>query len=124
MDRWSVEYGDQATFICVGCAGPALAGSFGRQLQLKHCNNTYLPQGRGPAWGQLGCSGFIVLDGDLNVVCPASLAYLKVKDEAFRHVETLVDALVEQAGGVHPEREGPSNAKKAKSDSSAASGGG
>ena len=21
MDQWAVEYGDQATFICVGCAG-------------------------------------------------------------------------------------------------------
>ena len=47
-----------------------------------------------PAWGQLGCNGFIVLDGSHAVVCKASRAYLEVKDAAFRHVETLLSALI------------------------------
>lgn len=104
MDQWAVEYGDQATFICVGCAGPALATTFGNELQLANCVNTYVPRGAGPFWGQLGCSGFIILDGELNVVCPETLAYMQVRGKAFEHVETLLDVLIESTGGSPPKR--------------------
>lgn len=104
MDRWAVEYGDRASFICVGCAGPALAGAFGRELELRHCKNTYVPQGAGPFWGQLGCNGLIIMDGELNVVCPASMAFMEFQHEAFRHVEAILDLLIEQAGGSAPKR--------------------
>lgn len=47
-----------------------------------------------PTWGQLGCNGFIVLDGSHYVVCRASAAYLQVSERAFRHVEELIDSLL------------------------------
>jgi hypothetical protein len=47
-----------------------------------------------PKWGQLGCSGFIILDAQRRVVCPATAAFLKMRGLAFAHVEALLDALM------------------------------
>lgn len=93
MDVWAGRYGSRAAFICVSCAGSGLAEQFGNELRLSKCTLTYAEQG--PRWGQLGCSGFIVLDGTQRVVCAASSAYLEVRDLAFKHVEALLDALLE-----------------------------
>lgn len=94
MDAWAASYGSSAAFICVSCAGPQLATQFGNELKLKNCHNTWVDEGDMPTWGQLGCNGFIVIDGSDAVVCQASSAYLEVNSAAFRHVETLLDALV------------------------------
>lgn len=71
-----------------------MASQFGNQLKLKHCHNTWVDHEDMPTWGQLGCNGFIVIDGSDKVVCKASPAFLEVKQAAFRHVETLLDALI------------------------------
>uniref|UniRef100_A0A7S0JH62 Hemerythrin-like domain-containing protein n=1 Tax=Calcidiscus leptoporus TaxID=127549 RepID=A0A7S0JH62_9EUKA len=94
MDAWAASYGSAAAFVCVSCAGPHLATQFGNQLRLRHCHNTWVDEDEMPAWGQLGCNGFIVLDGSHSVVCRASPAFLEVREAAFRHVETLLDALI------------------------------
>jgi len=94
MDAWAASFGAAAAFVCVSCGGPQLASQFGTQLQLKHCHNTWVDEDDMPAWGQLGCNGFIVLDASHSVVCKASKAYLEVKSAAFRHVETLLSALI------------------------------
>jgi len=94
MDAWAASYGSAVAFVCVSCGGPNLATQFGSQLKLRHCFNTWVDEDEMPSWGQLGCNGFIVLDGSHSVVCRASPAYLEVRDSAFRHVETLLDALV------------------------------
>ena len=94
MDAWAESFGSAAAFVCVCCAGPQLATQFGTQLKLKHCHNTWVDEDDMPAWGQLGCNGFIVIDGSHSVVCKATRAYLEVKETAFRHVETLLSALI------------------------------
>jgi len=94
MDEWAASFGAAAAFVCVSCGGPQLASQFGTQLKLKHCHNTWVDEDDMPAWGQLGCNGFIVIDGSHSVVCKASRAYLEVKSAAFRHVETLLSALI------------------------------
>jgi len=94
MDAWAKRYGDSASFVCVSCAGPQLATQFGNQQRLQHCHNTWVDQDDMPTWGQLGCNGFIILDSSHSVVCKASRAYLEVREEAFRHVETLLSALI------------------------------
>lgn len=48
-----------------------------------------------PKWGQLGCNGFIVLGPDSKVVCKATSAFMELRELAFGHVETLVDALLQ-----------------------------
>lgn len=100
MDHWADIYGARAAFICVGCAGPALANQFTKELQLSKCTVSYVGNGRGPKWGQLGCNGFIVLDAELRVVCDATSAFLEIRELAFAHVEALVNALV--AGAAIP----------------------
>ncbi|KAG8458069.1 hypothetical protein KFE25_012729 [Diacronema lutheri] len=94
MERWAVAYGDAARFVCVSCAGPELAGDFGRKLKLRTCVNTWVEEDDMPTWGQLGCNGLIVLDSKGTVVCKSSPAFLEVRQRAFEYVETLLDALL------------------------------
>jgi len=94
MDAWAASYGSSVAFVCVCCAGPQLASQFGTELRLKNCYNTWVDHDDMPSWGQLGCNGFIVVDGSDAVVCKASSAFLEVRQNAFRHVEQLLDALL------------------------------
>mmetsp|Transcript_40597 Transcript_40597/g.67415 ORF Transcript_40597/g.67415 Transcript_40597/m.67415 type:complete len:338 (+) Transcript_40597:204-1217(+) len=96
MDAWAVTYAGAASFVCVSCAGPQLATEFGKQLKLKACTNTWVDEEDMPTWGQLGCNGFIVLDGARSVVCRQSPAFLEVREQAFQYVDTLLSSLVEQ----------------------------
>lgn len=94
MDAWAVRYAGRATFVCVGCAGESLAAEFISSLKLRHTHVTYVERQHMPRWGQLGCSGFIVLDGSGRVACPSTSAYLEVRQRAFRDVEKRLDALL------------------------------
>lgn len=96
MDAWATTYAGMASFVCVSCAGPGLAAEFGRKLKLKTCTNTWVDEDDMPSWGQLGCSGFIILDGARTVVCRQSPAYLEVREQAFDYVDTLLSSLVAQ----------------------------
>jgi hemerythrin len=94
MERWAAEIPSVA-FICICCAGPALAFSFRDRLRLQSCFNCFLVSEKYlPTWGQLGCSGFVILDSDLRVVCPATSAYLDHQASAFRDVETRLHSLL------------------------------
>ena len=97
MDVWAEKYFGRATFICISCEGPQLATAFGKRLQLSKCLLTYLDDANGPSWGQLGCEGFIVLNGQGEVASRATPAYLQVKERAFTHVEALLDSLLAKA---------------------------
>lgn len=95
MDAWQTRYGGAVAFVCVCVAGPHFARKFASELRLKHCFNTWISEEEDmPRWGQLGCSGFIVIDGDDKVVCDKSAAYLEVKDNAYSHVEKILQALL------------------------------
>jgi hypothetical protein len=80
--------------LLVGCAGRGLAVEFGETLKLRHCALTYVDGADMPRWGQLGCQGFIVLDGAGAVVCKTTPAFLEVEDLAFGFVESVVAALL------------------------------
>ena len=96
MDAWAGgKYFGKAAFVCVGCDGPQLASTFAKELRLSKCTLTYAVDN--PKWGQLGCNGFIILDGNGKVACRASAAYLEVRERAFQHVESLLDALLDGA---------------------------
>mmetsp|Transcript_107494 Transcript_107494/g.213462 ORF Transcript_107494/g.213462 Transcript_107494/m.213462 type:complete len:286 (+) Transcript_107494:112-969(+) len=79
----------------VGCAGSELAEEFGRRLKLKNCTISYVDDADMPRWGQLGCQGFIILDGSGSVVCKTTPAFLDVEALAFRYVETILGALLD-----------------------------
>jgi len=95
MDRWAVRYDGRASFVCASCDGPDLAEKFASELRLAHCLNVWLDRAGMPSWGQLGCQGFIVCDGRGAVTCKATSVFLDVGDRAFRHVEALLEALVD-----------------------------
>ena len=88
----------------MSCDGPGLAEAFGNRLKLKDCTISYIGSNADmPKWGQLGCSGFIVLDQSHSVVCKATSAYMQMGEgPAFNHVETLLTAMLDGkgAGGV------------------------
>jgi len=94
MDTWALRYSESATFICISCAGPQLSGEFAKTLKLRACVNAWCDDDDMPTWGQLGCSGFIVMDGSGAVVCKSSPAFMEVRELAFQYVETLLDSLI------------------------------
>lgn len=98
MDRWALKYRGQCSFVCVGCAGSSLAETFANDLKLRNCINVWLDDHQMPSWGQLGCNGFIVCDERHSVVCKATSAFMEVRHLAFKHVDTLVEALLQQGG--------------------------
>lgn len=95
MDAWARKYGQQANFLCVGCAGAQQAHMMKTQMRLQHCTVGFVAERKDmPRWGQLGCNGFIVLDKDLRVVSRATAPFNMVRQLGFKHVETLVDCLL------------------------------
>ena len=44
MDAWAADprFAGRVAFVCVSCAGPALAERFARELELAHCRNTWI----------------------------------------------------------------------------------
>ena len=80
--------------LLVSCAGSSLAEEFGRELKLQHCTLTFALQSDMPRWGQLGCQGFIILDGSGSVVCKTTPAFMEVEQLAFRYVETVLGSLL------------------------------
>lgn len=96
MDAWALRYAEQASFVCVCCAGPQLAAQFAKELKLKACTNVWVEEDDMPLWGQLGCNGFIILDAQHQVVRQSTSAYLEVRELAFRQVESLLAALISQ----------------------------
>ena len=104
MDAWAKKFVGRAAFVCVSCAGPDLAEKFGRELELRHCHNTWVADmlNAKPRWGQLGCSGFIVLDANGRVVCAKSAAFLEVREAAFAQVEAMLYQLMGELKDVDP----------------------
>ena len=104
LDAWvaSTKYGEgTVSFLCVGCDGPETASRFVAELGLEHCMLGFIksPSDR-PRWGQLGCSGFIIVDAQKRIVTKATAAYLQVKELASGHVEVLLDALLAGAAAL------------------------
>ena len=78
-------------FVTISCAGPELALTFAKRLQLRHVHNTVALEN--PAWGQLGCSGFIILDKDANVLVEKTIPFLEYRESAFQYLVDLLDAI-------------------------------
>merc|ERR1711998_727848 len=78
MNEWARgKYKGRANFVCVSCDGPELAQAMGERMKLKDCVNSVTASSRdGPYWGQLGCSGFIILSpGSQQVIAGKTMAF-------------------------------------------------
>jgi hypothetical protein len=77
--------------VTISCAGPQLALTFAKRLQLRHVWNTVAIEN--PTWGQLGCSGFIILDKNANILVEKTIPFLEFRESAFQYVEDVLDAI-------------------------------
>lgn len=98
MNHWAKSAKYDCNFLCICVVGDrgavSLAREMGKQSQLTHCVNGFIDNDAGmPNYGQLGCQGFIVLDPQHQVVSAGTSAFMQVRDLAFKHVETLLDAV-------------------------------
>jgi len=99
MNRWAQEGKYDCNFLCVCILADRSASNlsveYANQLKLQHCVNAFIDnQVDMPEYGQLGCSGFIVMDAAHNVVSTCTSAFLQIRSLAFAHVETLLDAIL------------------------------
>ena len=99
MDHWQRSYGAAALFLCVCVESPRVAREFSRSFY-KAATNCYVDQWSGAFPAQLGCSGFIVLDGEGRFLTTKSPAFLDQRERAFRAVERLLAPLLEKGGPV------------------------
>lgn len=107
MEKWAKAW-PACHFLCLCTAGDdehelsgqgghassqALASKMAELSGLKTCVNGIVqkPLFLTAPFEQLGCSGFIVLDAEHNVVCAKTASYLNLKKWAFTHVDTLLD---------------------------------
>jgi hypothetical protein len=95
MEAWA-RIMPQVQFLCVCVESKEVAIAFHRWFRFEHVVNGYIPsRGYMPVgYGQLGCSGFIVSDKDGYFVSKKTSAYLQYGDDAFEHVEQLLEELV------------------------------
>jgi len=97
MEEWGQKYaGKKVQFLCVCVESLDVARWFAQMFRFQYAKNGYIP-GRDyfpVGFGQLGCSGFIVADGEGNFVSRKTKAYLDFGDDAFEHVEELIEKLL------------------------------
>ena len=98
MKKWSLAI-PTVQFLCVCVESPQVAIMFHHMFgfdaapDLINCyipSRHYMPVG----YGQLGCSGFIVSDAEGYFVSRKTKAYLQYGEDAFGHVEHMLEGLV------------------------------
>mmetsp|Transcript_3540 Transcript_3540/g.6312 ORF Transcript_3540/g.6312 Transcript_3540/m.6312 type:complete len:336 (-) Transcript_3540:88-1095(-) len=97
MNSWAAAGKYDCNFLCVCVLGDqsaiSLSREMGMRMKLSHCINAFVDNDAGmPDYGQLGCNGFIVLDGSHRVLSRQTSSFNQVKGLAFKHVEALVSA--------------------------------
>ncbi|KAG7342532.1 hypothetical protein IV203_007625 [Nitzschia inconspicua] len=99
MESWARSYQNSVQFLCV-CVetnnAQRVATFFHHTFNFTLVVNAYIPsmQYMPRGFGQLGCSGFVVSDGDGNFVSRKTKAYLDSGEEAFDHVEQILAGLL------------------------------
>lgn len=96
MEHWARgPLGRRADFLCICVDTLQTAQTFHRLFQFQGCVNGWIPSPASmPSFGQLGCSGFIVLDGRGGCASPRTLAFLQHGEAAFTALEALLARLV------------------------------
>jgi hypothetical protein len=91
MESWARAM-PKVQFLCVCVDSRGVALQFGRMFQFKHAVNSYIPSREymPVGYGQLGCSGFVVVDKKGHFVSRKTNAFLQHGEDAFNHVEELL----------------------------------
>jgi hemerythrin len=96
MELWaSGGLGSMVDFMCICVDERRIAEMFGEMFKFTHVINGWISSRQDmPCYGQLGCSGFIIISGDGNFITKKTPAFLEVGDVVFRQVEKfLIDYL-------------------------------
>mmetsp|Transcript_11901 Transcript_11901/g.27900 ORF Transcript_11901/g.27900 Transcript_11901/m.27900 type:complete len:379 (+) Transcript_11901:280-1416(+) len=93
MELWARgPLGDSVDFLCACVESQTVAKAFGRMFQMERCLNGFIPGSahmpRG--YGQLGCSGFVLVDGQGRFLSKRTQAFLQVGEEAFGDLESVL----------------------------------
>lgn len=91
MEAWAKSR-PEAQFICVCVDSKGVALQFERMFGFQHALNCWIPSRSyfPVGYGQLGCSGFIVVDAKGCFVSRRTKAFLQYGENAFDHVEELL----------------------------------
>lgn len=94
MEEWGKRYPD-VQFLCICVETQRVAKQFETMFGFEHVVNGYIPsqQYLPRGYGQLGCSGFIVVDKYGKFVSRKTKPYLQYGEYAFRHVEAILDKI-------------------------------
>jgi hypothetical protein len=92
MEHWARSL-PTVQFLCVCVDALGVALQFERMFQFQSVVNAHIPsRGYMPVgYGQLGCSGFIVVDTKGNFISRKTKPYLQYDVAAFHHVEQLLE---------------------------------
>lgn len=100
MEAWasSSKYRDKVQFLCICVESKQVAQNFGNMFRFTNVINGFIPsdQHMPRGYGQLGCSGFILVDEEGNFLSKRTTAFLDVGDEAFRDLEDLLSSYMEE----------------------------
>jgi hypothetical protein len=93
MDVWSKRYHPHVQFICICVESLSVAQMFSRIFLFTKCWNAYIPNRQyfPKNFGQLGCSGFIVIQNN-RFISKKTRSYLDYGEYAFVDVEQLIDS--------------------------------
>ena len=104
MEHWARgPLGRRAGFLCICVDTLQTAQTFHRLFQFRGCVNGWVPAPASmPSFGQLGCSGFVVLDGKGGCASRKTLPFLQHGEAAFAALEALLARLLPPAPAPAP----------------------
>lgn len=97
MELWARSFPD-VQFLCVCVDHQGVAIQFAEMFQFKEVVNCYIPsrQYLPVGYGQLGCSGFVVINKEGTCfLSRKTRAYLQYGEDAFPHVEEILSKELE-----------------------------
>lgn len=99
MEMWaSSPLGKYVDFICVCVDDKSVAVNFERMFKFtKAINGVVMKRQDMPTFGQLGCSGFIVIGADGTCVSKKTNAFLDYGEKAFKNAEIVILTALEDA---------------------------
>jgi hypothetical protein len=99
MEHWARgPLGRRVDFLCICVDTLQTAQTFHRLFEFRGCVNGWVPSPPSmPSFGQLGCSGFVVLDGKGGCASRKTLPFLQHGEAAFAALEALLARLVPAA---------------------------
>ena len=97
MEQWAAQprYRETVQYLCVCVDNENVAKDFGRMFKFRNVVNAFIPRREfmPVGYGQLGCSGFVIVDGQGCFVTKKTKSFLNYGEDAFLDVERILSEL-------------------------------